>query len=149
MNFTFAVLPGSAKEIWLDTRDRILPEGKALYVQIAWSTQVPAKYMENISIEVIYKPYEEAKKEHIADRWIQVKDNYANLVEENPSNEHFNMFNRFKADLTDLLRVCPEHRLAREYWYDKFKTNPPDFAFSRCPEAVSYTHLDVYKRQCQ
>lgn len=136
INFTFAVLPGAAKEIWLDTRDRILPEGNALYVQIAWSTQVPAEYMENISIEVIYKPYEEAKKEHIEDRWIQVKDNYANLVEENPSNEHFNLFNRFKADLTDLLRVCPEHRLAREYWYDKFKTNPPESAFSRCPGSI-------------
>lgn len=136
INFTFAVLPGAAKEIWLDTRDRILPEGNALYVQIAWSTRISSEYMENISMEVIYKPCEEAKKEHIEDRWIQVKDNYANLVEENPSNEHFNLFNRFKADLTDLLRVCPDHRLAREYWYDKFKTNPPESAFSRCPGGI-------------
>lgn len=136
INFTFAVLPGAAKEIWLDTRDRILPEGTALYVQIAWSTRISSEYMGNISMEVIYKPCEEAKKEHIEDRWIQVKDNYANLVEENPSNEHFNLFNRFKADLTDLLRVCPEHRLAREYWYDKFKTNPPESAFSRCPGGI-------------
>lgn len=136
INFTFAVLPGAAKEIWLDTRDRILPEGNALYVQIAWSTRISSEYMGNISMEVIYKPCEEAKKEHIEDRWIQVKDNYANLVEENPSNEHFNLFNRFKADLTDLLRVCPEHRLAREYWYDKFKTNPPESAFSRCPGSI-------------
>lgn len=66
---------------------------------------------------MIYKSAEEAQKEHIEDRWIQVKDNYANLVEENPSNEHFNLFNRFKADITDLLRICPEHKLAREYWY--------------------------------
>ncbi len=136
MNFTFAVQPGKAKDIWLDTRDRILPEGKAMYVQISWSDPVGEEEMSEIRMEMIYKSAEEAQKEHIEDRWIQVKDNYANLVEENPSNEHFNLFNRFKADITDLLRICPEHKLAREYWYDKFKTNPPEFTLSDCPPGI-------------
>lgn len=136
INLTFAVRPGQEKEIWLDTRDRILPEGKALYATIAFSAEVNSHDLEGLSIELVYKSAQDAKAEHVQDRWIQVKDNYSNLVEENPSNEHFNLFNRFYADLTDLLKVCPEHRLAREYWYDKFKTNPPEFEYSRCPEGI-------------
>lgn len=136
MNFSFSVLPGQEKDIWLDTRDRILPEDKALYVTIAWSEEIAGDDLDRLAAETVYKTSEEAKKEHVEDRWIQVKDNYANLVEENPSNEHFNMFNRFLADIEDLLKVCPEHRLAREYWYDKFKTNPPEYTYSRCPDGI-------------
>lgn len=136
MNFTFAVRPGQEKELWFDTRDRILPEGKALYVTLAFSAEINDSDLKGLSMSLVYKAAEEAKAEHVQDRWLQVKDNYSNLVEENPSNEHFNLFNRFYADLTDLLRVCPEHRLAREYWYDKFKTNPPEFAYTSCPDAI-------------
>lgn len=136
MQFTFAVRPGKERNIWLDTRDRLLPEGKAMYVTLAFSEQIPVTELMGIWMDMIYKKAEDAKKEHIADRWVQVKDNYANLVEENPSNEHFNLFNRFLADLTDLLRVCPEHRLARVYWYDKFKTNPPEISLAQCPPQI-------------
>jgi len=136
MSFTFAVLPGKEKDLWLDTRDRILPDGKAMYVSVTWSDPVEVREISEITMEMIYKSAEEAKQEHIRDRFIQVKDNYSNLVEENPSNKHFNMFNRFYADITDLLRVCPEHKLAREYWYDKFKTNPPEFQLSGCPSGI-------------
>lgn len=136
IQFTFAVRPGQEKDIWLDMRDRILPDGGILYVSAAFSAKVSQGEMASSWAEVVYKDREEGKKEHIADRWIQVKDNYANLVEENPSNEHFNLFNRFKRDIMDLLTVCPEHRLAQEYWYDKFKTNKPEFRLSPCPEGV-------------
>ena len=138
IQFTFALRPNQKKDIWLDCRDRILPEGKALYATIACSSAVnmSSQEFQNITAEIIYKPVEDAKKEHIEDRWIQVKDNYANLVEENPSNEHFNMFNRFKADITDLLRICPEHKEAREYWFDKFKTEQPDVTLSKCPDGI-------------
>lgn len=134
IHFTFAVQPGKAKTIWLDTRDRILPHGKALYATIAFSA--PVSSLEGLEAEIVYKPAQKAKAEHVADRFTQVKDNYANLVEENPSNEHFNMFNRFKADIEDLLRIDPEHRLAREYYYDKFKTNPPEFRQDECPAGI-------------
>ena len=136
INFTFAVLPGQEKELWLDFRDRILPEGKALYAAISFSIAVSSRDLECLSIELVYKTAAAAKAEHVQDRWIQVKDNYSNLVEENPSSKHFNLYNRFYADLSDLLKVCPEHRLAREYWYDKFKTNPPEFEYSRCPDGL-------------
>ncbi len=134
IHFTFALKTGMPKKLFLDTRDRILPQGHALYMTIAFST--PPDSLSGLNAAIVYKPYECAKMEHIADRFIQVKDNYANLVEENPSNEHFNMYNRFKADLEDLLRVAPDHRLALEYYYDKFKVNPPAISFAPCPEGI-------------
>lgn len=136
IQFTFAVRPGQKKDIWLDCRDRLLPEGKALYTTVSYSADVSLNTFSRLTADIIYKTAKEAEKEHIEDRWIQVKDNYANLVEENPSNEHFNMFNRFKADITDLLRVCPEHRKAREYWFDKFRTQEPEFTLSQCPDGI-------------
>lgn len=134
IHFTFSVLPGKAKTLWLDTRDRILPHGKTLYATLAFSA--PVDTLDGLRAEIVYKSAEAAKAEHVADRWIQVKDNYANLVEENPSNEHFNMFNRFKVDIEDLLRIEPSHRLAREYYFDKFKTQAPAFELSPCPQGV-------------
>jgi hypothetical protein len=136
IQFTFAVLPGAPKEIWLDTRDRILPQGKALYATIAFSGPVAAESLSALRAEIVYKPAELAKAEHIADRWIQVKDNYAHLVEENPSSEKFNLYNRFVGDLRDLLRICPEHRLGRLYWFDKFKENAPAHPQTPCPPNV-------------
>lgn len=136
IQFTFAVLPGEEKTIWLDTRDRILPEGKGLYATISFSSQAAVESLSGLRAEIVYKPAELAKAEHIADRWIQVKDNYAHLVEENPSSEKFNLYNRFVGDLRDLLRVCPEHPLGRLYWYDKFKQNPPVYRQTPCPPNV-------------
>lgn len=136
LQFTFALRPGKCRDIWLDTRDRILPEGKAMYVSLAFSEPVEIRELAEVRMEMVYKEETEAKKEHIEDRWVQVKDNYANLVEENPSNAHFNLYNRFLADITDLLKVCPDHPLARQYWYDKFKTNPPEMALSVCPPEI-------------
>lgn len=136
IQFTFAVLPGEAKEIWLDTRDRILPQGKALYATIAFSGQVAAESLAGLQTEIVYKPAELAKAEHGADRWIQVKDNYAHLVEENPSSEKYNLYNRFLGDIRDLLRVCPEHPLGRLYWYDKFRQDPPLHRQTPCPPDV-------------
>ena len=35
LDFSFSVKPGEARTLWLDTRDRILPPGKGLYLTIA------------------------------------------------------------------------------------------------------------------
>ena len=35
LDFSFSVKPGEARTLWLDTRDRILPAGKGLYLTIA------------------------------------------------------------------------------------------------------------------
>lgn len=136
INASFSIKEGSAKEIFLDTRDRILPEGGVLYMTIASSEDLDASFVSGLSVDLVFKSREEAKAEHIADRLTQVRDNYANLVEENPSDERFNMFRRFKADLDDLLDVDPDNRIAQEYRYDKFKVEAPSFVQSQCPDSV-------------
>ena len=42
----------------------------------------------------------------------QVRDEFANLVEESVSSRRLNLFNRIDADLTDLLRVDPQNEAA-------------------------------------
>ena len=152
MNFTFSLRQGIEKVIWFDLRDRILPDGKALYASISFSKKPRISELKAIQTSIVYKPYVQAKAEHVADRWIQVKDNYANMVEENPSTAHFNMFNRFKADLMDLLRIDPTHTQALQYYYDKFKENKPAFVQTACPETIPLwawrqrEYLDYVKR---
>lgn len=136
MNVNFRVSGKTEKTIFFDSRDRILPKGGNLYITIASSVPLSSEFFSKIKISLIWKTATEAKAEHIADRMLQVKDNYANLVEENPSNEHFNMFNRFKADLDDLLDIDPENRLAQEYYFDKFKENKPSFELTTCPDGI-------------
>jgi len=135
-NYTVSIQQGMQKTLFLDTRDRILPLEGVLYLTIASSIPLTSASLQNMRLHIIYKPANEAKTEHIADRWIQVKDNYANLVEENPSNDHFTMFTRFRADLLDLLSVDPKHKLAQEYWFDKFKDRVPALTLSPCPDGI-------------
>ena len=62
------------------------------------------------NVRLIFKPRADALPEHIIDRLTQAKDNYANMVEEAVSSERLNTWNRFYADITDLLRVDPDQR---------------------------------------
>jgi hypothetical protein len=119
--FSFSVEPGHAKKIWFDLRDRILPAGRSLYITIACADSGfgPAM-MEGSGVRLVYKSADAAKAEHCADRFVQVKDCYAHLVEEQPGLPEFDMFNRFAADVNDLLDVYPGHKPAQYYYYDKF-----------------------------
>ena len=54
-----------------------------------------------------------------------MRDSYAHLVEESPrTRSACSLFARWEADLTDLLRVDPDHVLGRQYWYDFNKEQP-------------------------
>jgi hypothetical protein len=119
LDFSFSVKPGEARTIWLDTRDRILPSGKALYLTIAGagSDFGPAS-LNGAHLRLIFKPRAEAIKEHELDRFTQARDNYAMMVEERPNDPRLNLYNRFAADMNDLLRVNPNNWLAQAYWYD-------------------------------
>ncbi|WP_255483921.1 LamG domain-containing protein [Granulicella sp. 5B5] len=133
LNFSFSVKPGEPHTLWLDTRDRILPKGQSLYLTIASaSPEFSTASLEGAHIRLIFKPYDEALPEHIADRLTQVRDNYANMTEESVNSRKLNLFNRFDADITDLLRVDPTNKLALEYWHEK---NPeqPDAAYTPPP----------------
>ncbi len=117
LDFSFSVKPGEPHTLWLDTRDRILPNGKSLYLTLASaSPEFSAAALEGMKIRLIFKPYEDALPEHIADRLTQVRDNYANMVEESVNSRKLNLFNRYDADMSDLLRVDPTNDLGRKYW---------------------------------
>ncbi|HEY4355025.1 MAG TPA: LamG domain-containing protein [Acidobacteriaceae bacterium] len=117
LDFSFSVKPGEAHTLWLDTRDRLLPNGKSLYLTIASaSPEFGTQTLEGMHLRLIFKPWDEALPEHVADRLTQVRDNYANLVEESVNSRKLNIFNRFDADISDLLRVDPTNDLGRKYW---------------------------------
>ena len=116
-DFSFSVKPGQPYTLWLDTRDRILPNGKSLWISIASaSPEFNASSLEGTHLRLIFKPYEEAVPEHVADRLTQVRDNYANIVEESVNSNRLNVYNRFEQDISDLFRVDPTNDLGLKYW---------------------------------
>jgi hypothetical protein len=136
--FTFAVKPGSPHTLWLDTRDRILPNGKSLYITIAaQSTDFNTAALEGAELRLIFKSYKDALPEHTADRLTQVRDEYANMVEESVNSRRLNLFNRFDADIGDLLRVDPQNDLGRKYWHEKnMEQVRPPFTLPQAPAGV-------------
>jgi hypothetical protein len=125
LDFSFSVKPNEPRTLWLDTRDRILPEGKAIYITIAGagSDFGPAS-LEGARVRLIFKPRAEAIKEHELDRLTQARDSYAMLIEEHTNNPKLNLYNRFAADITDVLRVNPNNWVAQAYWYDSNRAHP-------------------------
>ena len=125
MDVSLSVKPGEPHTIWLDTRDRILPNDRGLYLTIAGAGPDfgPAS-LEDAEIRLVFKARSDALAEHVLDRFTQVRDNYAFIVEESPRSRRLNLFNRWEGDLTDLLRVDPEHVLGQRYWYDYNREQP-------------------------
>ena len=119
LDFSFSVKPGEERTLWLDTRDRILPKGKNLYLTIASTApDFGPNTLEGGQIRLVFKGWKEAYREHVQDRFTQVRDNYAFHVEERPDDARFNLYNRFEGDVNDLLRVDPKHFPGQNYWYD-------------------------------
>ena len=137
-DFSFSVKPGQPHTLWLDTRDRMLPNGKSIYLTIASaSPEFGARSLEGMNIRLIFKPWDDAKPEHVADRLTQVRDNYANMVEESVSSRKLNLFNRFDADATELLRVDPDNLLGRRYWSEMNHEQPkPPYTPPAIPAGV-------------
>lgn len=146
MNYTCTLDPTEPHTLWLDLRDRILPNDKPLYLTLATSDiNIGAEQMDGASIELVFKAAEEAKAEHIADRMTQIIDCYAQLVEEGTSTRKLNVYNRLEGDMEDLLRVEPNHILARKYWYLYNNEQPaPDFEAPTIPEGTpAWVHLQL------
>jgi hypothetical protein len=138
LDYNFSVKPGQPYTLWLDTRDRVLPNDKSLYLTIASaSPEFGTQSLEGMHLRLIFKPYKDALPEHIADRLTQVRDNYANLVEESVNSRKLNTFNRFDADISDLLRVDPENNLGRKYWNEmNHEQLKPLFTLPQAPSGV-------------
>ena len=138
LDFSFSVKPDEARTLWLDTRDRILPVGKALYFTIAGASNDfrPAS-LQGARVRLIFKARADAAREHELDRFTQARDSYAMLIEEHTNNPRLNLYNRFAADVTDLLRVNPNHWLAQTYWFDSNRSHAkPSFTQPVPPDGV-------------
>ncbi len=138
MDFSFTVKPNEPRTLWLDLRDRILPNNKSIYITIAASgSDFSPSMLDGAKIRLIFKKRQQALHEDIHDRWMQVRDNYAFIVEEHPNDRRFKRYGRFDNDITDLLRVDPENKLARQYWSLANPEQPlPEFAQPVPPEGI-------------
>ncbi|HUI07437.1 MAG TPA: LamG-like jellyroll fold domain-containing protein [Verrucomicrobiae bacterium] len=136
-DFTFSVKPGEPKTLWLDLRDRILPPGKGIWISVAGAGPDfgPAS-LEGAAVRLVFKSRDAARPEHELDRFTQVRDCYAMLVEEHPHSSQFNLWNRFVGDLTDLLRVNPNHYPGRNYAALELGTPAPPFQQPEPPPGV-------------
>ena len=136
-DFTFSTKPGEAKTLWLDLRDRILPPGKGIWISIAGAgADFGPGSLEGAKLRLVFKPREAARPEHELDRFTQVRDCYAMLVEEHPHSPKLNLWNRFEADLTDLMRVNPNHYPGRNYAAVGLGWAPPPFQQPEPPAGV-------------
>ena len=118
MDVSVSVRPGEARTLWLDLRDRILTND-SFYITIASAApNFDAQAIDDMGIRLVFKPREEAKAEHVADRFRQASENWAFLVEEHTASGREALYRRLKGDLTDLLRVDPDNVQGRLIWQD-------------------------------
>jgi hypothetical protein len=136
-DFSFSVKPGESPKIWIDTRDRILPKERALYITIAGAGKdLTPELLNGMSIRLVYKPKEKASIEHEIDRFTQIRDLYAMIVEERPNTPRLNLYNRFMADCNDLLSVNPDHWLAQTYYYAVTGNKKPVYKIAKSPSEI-------------
>ncbi len=118
MDVSVSAPAGAARTLWLDTRDRILPN-KSLYISIASASPAfGAAALDGARIRLVFKDRRAGLAEHVPDRLNQVKDNWGFLVEEHTASRREGLYRRLEADIGDLLRVDPDNAIGREYWAD-------------------------------
>ena len=101
LDVSVSVKPDEARTLWLDTRDRMLPPGHSLYFTLAGAGQdFNAKQLDGAKIRLRFKPRAQALPEHIADRFAQMRDNMAFLVEEHTNTKRLARYDRLDRDLT-------------------------------------------------
>lgn len=118
IDVSVSVKPGQKRTLWLDLRDRILT-ADSLWISIASAAPgFNAASLDGAEIRLVFKDRQQALKEHVADRFNQVRDNWGFLVEEHATSRRLRLYERLYTDISDLLRVDPEHEQGRMYWKD-------------------------------
>ncbi|HEY0436310.1 MAG TPA: LamG domain-containing protein, partial [Phenylobacterium sp.] len=118
IDVSVSVPPGQPRTLWLDSRDRILPN-RSLYLTLAAGDPAfDAAALDGAKIRLVFKDRAAGLAEHVADRFNQMRDNWGFLVEEHTGSRREALYRRLVADASDLLRVDPQNRTAREYWAD-------------------------------
>ncbi len=153
-DFSFSIKPGTPHSLWMDTRDRILPEGHALYITLAGAGYgLSPDALKGSRIRLVYKTLDEAKAEHELDRFTQIRDLFGFMVEERPATSRLNLHNRFVADHADLMKVNPDHWLGQVYNYAKSRdvNDRPDYKIPEPPPGIpEWAFLQVeYLRQLE
>jgi hypothetical protein len=118
IDVSVSVRPGEARTLWLDLRDRILPEGSLGLTIASAAPDFNADSLNGAKLRLVFKERAAALPEHVADRLNQVRDNWGFLVEEHTASKRAGLYRRVYADITDLLRVDPENVRGRAYWAD-------------------------------
>jgi len=118
LDVSVSVKPGQARTLWLDLRDRILSNDSLMLSIASAAPGFDARALDGAQLRLLFKPRNQARAEHIADRFNQVKDNWGFLVEEHTTSKRQRLYARLDADINDLLRVDPDNALGREYWND-------------------------------
>jgi hypothetical protein len=117
LDISVSVKPGEARTIFLDTRDRMLPPGRSLYMTIAGAGgDFGAAQLDGMTVRLKFKPRAIAVAEHVADRLAQARDNLAFLVEEHDVARRLARYERLDRELADLLRIDPQNQHGREMW---------------------------------
>ena len=146
LDINISVKPGEARTLWLDTRDRILPNDRSLYLTVASASPDfgPAS-LDGMGVRLVFKPREQALVQHIADREEQVKANLAWFVEEQPNNHLLPVYERFSRDVGDLFRVDPDNLTARIYWNEQNGDQPyPAFVQTQpAPGVPLWAHRQI------
>jgi len=118
IDVSVSVRPKQARTLWLDLRDRLLTDDSLMIDIASAASGFNGRALDGMGVRLVFKPREAAKAEHVADRFNQVKDNWGFLVEEHTTSQRQLLYRRLHRDISDLLRVDPEHALGREYWND-------------------------------
>ena len=117
LDVNVSVKPGEARTLWLDTRDRLLPNDVSLYMTVAGASQdFDAAALNGMRVRLVFKPRQAALAEHIADRFAQIRDNVAFLVEEHTNDKRLSRFERLEREFTSLFAADPDNKEGRLYW---------------------------------
>ena len=138
LDVSFSVKPGDgAHDLVRHARSHPAQRSAALPHDRLRESGVRRRRSRGRQLRLIFKPLQDAAREHVADRFTQVRDNYAQLLEERPNTRRLDLYTRLEGDLTDLLRVDPDHVLGRAYWYDFNREQPrPAVALASPPAGV-------------
>jgi hypothetical protein len=118
IDVSVSVKPGQKRTLWLDLRDRILTADSLWISIVSAAPGFNAASLNGAEIRLVFKDRQQAIREHVADRFNQVRDNWGFMVEEHTTSRRQRLYDRLYADISDLLRVDPEHEQGRMYWND-------------------------------
>lgn len=136
-DFSFSIKPGESPSLWIDTRDHILPKGRALYITIAGAgVDLTPDMLKGTRVRMVYKSKEASRTEHEIDRLTQVRDLWSHVIEEHPRSPRLNLGNRLIADCNDLLSVNPNNWLGQTYLYAITRENKPAYKIPECPDDI-------------